>query len=87
MYNAFYRIVSSVSYLMMLCFKIQNVAPILCGENSYNQPISGDSPLLPVSSVLLKNVTPTSIVTKTAFENTVAYVGVKSGKILKVTKL
>lgn len=71
----------------MLCFKIQNVAPILCGENSYNQPISGDSPLLPVSSVLLKNFTPTSIVTKTAFENTVAYVGVKSGKILKVTKL
>jgi len=64
---------------------MQNVVQnIYCGENSYNWPTVGLNPIQPLISSGVKGVTPTSILTKTVNDATVAFVGGTNGKLSKV---
>lgn len=57
---------------------------IYCGENNYNQPTVGLNPIQPLISSAFKGVIPTSILTKTVNNATVAFVGGTKGKLSKV---
>ena len=57
-----------------------------CGDQGENHPLAGNSPIEPISTATVRDALASAILVKTAENETVAFVGVQSGNVLKVQK-